>query len=70
MLDPAKARRLLYCPVCVKLGKINVLGEITDNGIIIRRFHAAETIIIGTNFSVMCGNCKEIICFKKNMVEQ
>ena len=65
MLDPAKARRLIYCPVCVKQGKINVLGEMTDDGIKIRRFHKTETIIRGEEFSVICGDCGEIICFKK-----
>ena len=65
MLNPAKTRRLIYCPVCVKLGKINVLGEMTNDGIIIKRFHKGQTIIKSEEFSVVCGDCGETICFKR-----
>ena len=65
MAKTGKTKRLIYCPVCLKNGKINILGEITDDGFIIRRFHKGETIIQGSNFSVTCGLCHELIFFKK-----
>ena len=57
--------KLIYCPVCLKGGKVNVLGAEIKNGFVIKRFHKGTTIIYSKEFAVVCGECKELIYFKK-----
>jgi len=58
-------RRLLYCPICKRCGINNVLGEVVDEGFLIKRFHKGETLIKSDEFIVVCGNCKEPIYFRR-----
>ena len=57
--------KLIYCPVCLKGGKINVLGAEIENGFVVKRFHNGTTIIYSKEFAVVCGECNELIYFKK-----
>ena len=63
--DITKTRRLIYCPICLKEGKTNVLGEKIRNGFIIKRFHRSDTVIFSQDFAVACGECGELVMFQK-----
>ena len=60
---------LIYCPVCQKNGLINILGELVNDGLIVKRFHCGETKIISDQFIVVCGSCHEPIFFKRRANE-
>jgi len=63
-------RLLIKCPVCEWQGIINNLAEyLPDQGIVsIRRskglIKGQTTQVIGNDFQIICGNCKQI-AFRK-----
>jgi len=59
-------KNLIRCPSCETEGKINVLGEIDNQGhFLVLRFHNGITRIIGDSFTVVCDHCSEPIYIKK-----
>ena len=58
-------KHLLICPVCKEKGIQQVLAEIKENKIIIKRFHMHETNVIARSYAVQCGNCGEVVFFKE-----
>lgn len=56
MKEPVLKKQLLHCPNCLQNGNREILGEVTDDGFVVLRFHRGPTIIRGS-FSVACGVC-------------
>ena len=43
-----------------------ILGEMLDNGVFrVMRFHNGFTDIVGSDFGIICGNCKEAVFIRK-----
>ena len=55
------------CPRCEKLGEIQILGEIKEDGSVdVMRFHQSSTRIGGGDFAIFCGRCGEKVFFKES----
>ena len=63
-------KRLLLCPVCEERGVKEILGELDEDGSFIVMRHRGngvngETKIISNSFEVKCGNCQEVVFYRK-----
>lgn len=63
-------KNLVICPVCTEHGTRSILGEDQNGTFSIMRFHQAYTKIVGSNFSVICGNCNEKTMIRKEHNER
>lgn len=60
-------KRLLACPICFINGHKEILGELDEDGnIIIKRFHNGSTKIVADSYKVICGNCNNMVYYRKN----
>ena len=57
-------KNLVRCPNCLK----QILGEMLPSGTFrIMRFHNGFTDVVGNDFGVICGNCKEIVFIRRGV---
>lgn len=64
-------KRLIRCPDCWEKGIKQNLAEVISDKLVIQRTHKKEygrdyTIIDGDNFSLTCGNCGNLIFYRRD----
>lgn len=54
---------LLICPFCREKGITNILGEIKNGDLLVKRYAQSYTLIESKEFKIKC-NCGELVYFK------
>lgn len=68
---PKTYKSYIICPNCEhSRGVKEILAEVEENGISVLRVGSSpnmrlKTRVVGSEFSVVCGNCNEIVYYRR-----